>query len=254
VIVIDDGSSDASPAEAAAAGAVVETSPGRGFSAAVNHGARVASGDGLLILNSDCFLEPEAIGDLVSGISTSDKLALCGAALTEPDGSHARSHGHLLTLGLAVRTAISLVPPPPPDLHGLQRVEFLPLACVLVRRDAWDAVHGLDERFPFYFEDHDLCRRLSDSGRLLAISWDARATHVGGGSSLRRDEQRWFVQYARSRAIYLRKHYPRSFMLFAVVWFPMALCHAALWAARRSPESRRWARAWVTAARVGVAG
>lgn len=252
VIVIDDGSSDESPSEAAAAGAVVVASAGRGFSAAVNSGARAATGDGLLILNSDCFLEPEAIDLLVRGLNTSDRIALCAARLCEPDGSRGRSHGHLLTLGLAIRTALSLSPPPPPDLGGLQEVGFVPLACALIRREAWEAAEGLDERFFFYFEDHDLCRRLAEAGHLLAVAWDAEALHLGGGSSLRRDEQRWFVQYVRSRTIYLRKHYPRSWPLFAAVWLPVSLAHALVWSARRHPESRRWARAWRTAARAGV--
>ena len=37
----------------------------------------------------------------------------------------------------------------------------MPLACALVRRSAYDAVGGLDERYVFYFEDYDLCWRLA---------------------------------------------------------------------------------------------
>lgn len=253
-IVVDDGSSDDSPGEAAAAGATVLQSPGRGFSAAVNHGARASSGEALLILNSDCFVAADAIERLVAALSASPGIGLCGAALTEPDGSHGRSHGHLLTLGLAMRTALSSVPRAPSETGGLQPVEFVPLACALVRRDAWSELGGLDERFFFYFEDHDLCRRLAQAGWSLAVCWDATAHHVQGGSSRRRDEQRWFVQHAASRSLYLRKHYPASWPLFAAVWVPAALAHAGAWAIRRRPDSGRWARAWLRAARAGISG
>lgn len=254
VIVVDDGSSDDSPLEAAAAGAKVIGSPGRGFSAAVNHGARSATGDALLILNSDCFVETDTIERLVEALSTSARLGLCGAALTELDGSHGRSHGHLLTLGLAIRTALSLMPPRPVEASGLQTVEFVPLACALVRHEAWTDVGGLDERFFFYFEDHDICRRLASSGWTLAVAWDAAARHVQGGSSRRRDEQRWFVQHAHSRSLYLHKHYPLTWPLFAAVWVPVSLARAGIWAVRRRPDSARWARAWVRAARAGITG
>ncbi len=254
VIVVDDGSADDSPLEAAAAGATVTRSPGRGFSAAVNHGAGSATGDALLVLNSDCFVDPNTIERLVAALSTSGRLGLCGAALTEPDGSHGRSHGHLLSLGLAIRTALSLVPPPPVETGGLQTVEFVPLACALVRHEAWTDVGGLDERFFFYFEDHDICRRLASSGWSLAVAWDAAAKHVQGGSSRRRDEQRWFVQHAHSRSLYLRKHYPATWPLFAVVWVPVSLARAGVWAVRRRPDSNRWARAWLRAAWAGISG
>jgi GT2 family glycosyltransferase len=254
VIVVDDGSSDESPLEAAAAGATVLQSPGRGFSAAVNQGARSATGEALLILNSDCFVEQGTIDRLAGALRASTRLGLCGAALAEPDGSHGRSHGHLLTLWLAIRTALSLLPASPPETGGVQPVEFVPLACALVRRDAWAAVGGLDERFFFYFEDHDLCRRLAADGWALAVCWDAPAAHVQGGSSRRQDEQRWFVQYTRSRSLYLRKHYPATWPLFAAVWIPVSLARAGGWAIRRRPDSRRWARAWLSAARAGISG
>ena len=109
VIVVDDGSTDASPDEAAAAGAKVIQSTGRGFSAAVNTGAATASREHLLLLNSDCFVEPEAIGRLVEALQERPSLGACGAALVEEDGSPARSHGHELTLWLALRAAVSLI-------------------------------------------------------------------------------------------------------------------------------------------------
>ena len=107
-----------------------------------------------------------------------------------------------LTLGLAILTALSLNPfdPESPLVTGVEEVEFVPLACATVRRAAWDEAAGLDERFFFYFEDQDLCRRLRSLGWRIAVDWDAVAVHVGGGSSATRDEQRWFLEYVRSRA------------------------------------------------------
>ena len=253
VIVVDDGSADASPAEAEAAGARVVDSAGRGFSAAVNTGVELAAGELLLVLNSDCCLERDALSRLAETLASRPRLGACGAALVDEDGTATRSHGHLLTLALALRAAISWAPPPPPDAgEGVQDVTFLPLACVLVRRAAWHDLGGLDERYTFYFEDHDLCWRLRAAGWGLAVRWDARAVHVGGGSSHRREPQRWFRQYHESRARYLRKRYPRSWPLYAAVWIPSALVHAGAWLVRSRPHRLAWAHAYVASAFAGL--
>jgi N-acetylglucosaminyl-diphospho-decaprenol L-rhamnosyltransferase len=61
--------------------------------------------------------------------------------------------------------------------------EFLQGAVLLLRRDAFEAVGGFDERFFMYGEDADLCERLSAAGWRLELCGDARFVHVGGGSS-----------------------------------------------------------------------
>ena len=184
VIVVDDGSTDRSPSEAEGAGADLLASPGRGFAAAVNAGARQATGELLLVLNSDCFLEQDALGRLVDTLARDAGLGLCAAALVETDRSPGKSHGPCLTLRLALTTALAANPQTPRRRgRGVEDVEFVPLACAMIRRSAWDEVSGLDERFFFYFEDQDVCRRLRDAGWRLAVDWGAVAVHIGGASS-----------------------------------------------------------------------
>jgi N-acetylglucosaminyl-diphospho-decaprenol L-rhamnosyltransferase len=247
VVVVDDGSHDGSPEQAAALGARVLRSPGAGFAAAVNHGAASTEGELLLVLNSDAFVDAETPRLLAEALEGG--FALCGAALEDEAGNRARAFGRDITLAHALRNAVSLHPPPPPERGGIQEVEFVPLACVLVRRDAWEAVRGLDERYRFYFEDYDLCWRLRQAGHRLAVRWDARAVHVGGGSSRARGPHPWFRQFNESRLRYLRKRYPRRWPLYLAVWAPSALAHAGLWLAR---GDRAWARAYVESALAGL--
>jgi GT2 family glycosyltransferase len=253
VVVVDDGSVDGSPAEAWAAGARVLPSPGRGFSAAVNAGAAATSEPFLLLLNSDCFLEPDALRALRAALTEDPDLALCGASLLEADGSPAKSCGALVSLGSALLTPFGRgARGAAPAEHGVQRVPFVPLPCVLARRADWDAVGGLDDGYVFYFEDYDLCWRLGERGRGIAVCWEARATHVGGASSSARDPQRWFTQYHASRARYLRKRYGPAFVVYALLWPPLALLHALRWRIRGGEAARRWASAYVAAATAGL--
>lgn len=254
VVVVDDHSTDDSAREAADAGATVVSSRGRGFSAAVNTGVAATSAPILLILNSDCFVDPDALDRLCGAIEADDRVGLCGAALSEPDGSRSKSHGALVTLGVAIRTALTGLggAVTPSQDEGVQHVPFVPLACVMTRREVWDRLGGLDERFFFYFEDHDICKRVQEADLAVAVCWDAHARHVGGGSSSARNPERWFRQYNESRALYLRKHYPRGFLAFAAVWVPCALVRATVWLVRRRPDSRSWAAAYLKSATAGL--
>ena len=247
VVVVDDGSTDGSPEQAEALGARVLRSPGAGFAAAVNHGVASASGELLLVVNSDAFLRPETPRLLADALE--DGFVLCAAALENEAGVRARTFGSDMTLWHAMRNAVSLHPPPPTESDGIQEVEFVPLACALVRRDAWDAVGGLDERYRFYFEDYDLCWRLRRAGYRLAVRWDARAAHLEGGSSRALGPHPWFRQFHESRLRYLRKRYPRGWPLYLAVWAPSAVAHAVLWLAR---GDREWAAAFMQSALAGL--
>jgi GT2 family glycosyltransferase len=56
-------------------------------------------------------------------------------------------------------------------------------SCVLVRRDAFSAIGGFDERYFLYWEDADLCRRLRNAGWEIRFRPDAGVVHVGARSS-----------------------------------------------------------------------
>ena len=181
-----------------------------GFARANNLAFEHARGEHLLLLNSDCFLEPGALSELVAAARRHPDAAAVGARLANADGSLQRSAWpfprpariaaeafllHRLGLFEDLRTWA----------HDEEReVDFLIGACLLVRRDALDEVGGFDERFRFYGEEADLQRRLANRGWKVVLAPDARATHVGGASS-RDSRERLRLFYGGQRR-YLEKH------------------------------------------------
>ena len=83
------------------------------------------------------------------------------------------------------------------------RPEWVSGACMLVRRSAYEAIGGFDERFFLYCEDTDLCRRLWQAGHAVRFEPAAEVHHVGGASSGAGETQ---AIAARSRVLYARKH------------------------------------------------
>jgi GT2 family glycosyltransferase len=88
-------------------------------------------------------------------------------------------------------------------------------AFLMFRRDVWQMLGGMDERFyPIWFEDVDFCKRLKDAGFEIRYRPDVRAAHEGGHSAGKLVSasrfQYWYVSLLR----YSEKHFaPAPFRL-----------------------------------------
>lgn len=77
VIVVDDGSTDASAAIAEAHGAKVIKGGHRGPGAARNTGARAAAGDILVLIDADMTFAPDYVSRLIAPLKTGNEIASC---------------------------------------------------------------------------------------------------------------------------------------------------------------------------------
>jgi glycosyltransferase involved in cell wall biosynthesis len=100
IIVVDDGSSDTTSAQAASAGAVVVRHPyNKGNGAAVKSGIRRASGEFVLIVDGDGQHRPEDARRLVSRLGEYD--LVIGARASATQATLARRAGNAMLNGLA---------------------------------------------------------------------------------------------------------------------------------------------------------
>jgi len=267
VLVMDGGSTDGSDERAAEReGVRVISLPGTSIQARQNAGMEEARNSHVLLLNSDAFVDPETPRRLLEVIADRPDIALVGASLRSENGKPQKSGGQYKTLGRQILIAIPggpwLAPRdvPSPKATGIEKVTWLPLCCVLIRRSAWREIGGWDERFTFYYEDVDFCRRIIQGGWEIVVKWDATAIHVGGGTTKRQDRFRWYGREIENRFVYLQKWYPRAWRIYAVVWMGRAWLHAMVWRTRavhrhlRSDAegaklAREWARAFQSNAR-----
>lgn len=260
VVVADEESTDGSVERATARpGVRVIASPGEGFAVAINAAIAAARGRWLLLLGSDAFVRPDTVERLRRRLEEEPGLALCGAALVNGDGERTKTHQRLFTLSRAVADALGYRPQVPQEGQGLAHVEAVFPNCALARREAIDQVGGFDERFRFYYEDMDLCRRLAAAGWEMAVDWDAEAVHLAGGSTLSHGQRWWLPQYHRSRLVYLRKHHRRGWLLYAAFWVPKAALHTLGWRFRElvrtmrdDAEGAESAREWAEAFRASI--
>jgi N-acetylglucosaminyl-diphospho-decaprenol L-rhamnosyltransferase len=80
-------------------------------------------------------------------------------------------------------------------------------SCLLLRRAAFDAVHGFDPEYFMYFEDVDLGERLGRAGWTSVYCPSARVVHIGGHSTERTPDVMARAHH-RSAYRYLSRRYP----------------------------------------------
>ncbi len=157
IIVVDDGSSDATPQVAEELGALVIKSGavGGGPALARNQGAAVARGEILAFIDSDCTAAEDWLSDLLPGFND-EKLAAIGGWV---DGMH---HGSALDRYEAVMSSLNLGRR---ELSGGAGGDtfYLPSCNLLVRKKAFAAAGGFRAEL-HVGEDVDLTWRLRDAG------------------------------------------------------------------------------------------
>jgi GT2 family glycosyltransferase len=199
VVLVDDGSRDDT------AGAVRERFPAvrilrhdvaQGFTASANDGLRGASGDVLLLLNSDTEAGDDALPRLVEAFARDPRLGIASPRLCSPDGSPQWSGGAtptlawLFLLASGLPAALENVPgyrrlrPLRSEARG--RLDWVTGAAMAIRRETWDEVGPLDVRFRLYAQDLDFCLRAQDAGWHVRLVREARVTHEGGATIGRR--------------------------------------------------------------------
>ncbi len=218
MIVVDNASTDGSASTARRdfpEALVLENERNLGFGTAVNRG--VAAGDGqlILLLNSDAELAPGSLETLVATLDREPRAAGCGPRLSGPSGDIELSIGR--TMSPASELFFKILEP----LYGggagpltgvverfyaqSRRTRFLTAACLLLRREAFEEVGGMDERFFLYAEDVDLCMRLSRAGWHFRYTPDAEIEHQRGASAGVRPLQTELAYRASQLELY-RKH------------------------------------------------
>jgi hypothetical protein len=226
IIVVDNASGDDTVAvvrslEADVPLQLITISRNIGFAGGVNHGAKAASSDVLLILNPDAIAEHGAIDALLECFSRS-QAAVIGGALLDADGRPAKGFAfrRLPTLAsllfevLLINQAWHKNPVNrrfrclEADYSKEQTVEQPAGACLAVTRTAWNAVEGMDEAFfPVWFEDVDFCFRLRRAGATIVYCPTARFRHSGAHSVGQLDFAQKQMFWYRNMVRYAAKHY-----------------------------------------------
>lgn len=243
LVVVDNGSDETLTSSPGIR--ILEPATNLGFAGGVNLGVRETRGSLLLILNPDCRPRPGALERLLEGIEAHPDAAGLAPRLVGPDG-RGQFGWQLRSLpspGELLRHALHLPLPPATQVEPAAGtpVEQPAAAALLLRREAFERVGEMDERFfPAWFEDVDLARRLAEQDLVVRYWPEAEFVHRLGGSVPRLGYGRFLWIYQRNLVRYLRKHHGRSWAAAARLLLPLGhllrIAALPLRAPRRAPD------------------
>ena len=167
-----------------------------GFARGCNLGVAVASTDYLLLLNPDCVMRTGVVMRSLDVLTQHPQAAAVTVKIENPDGSEQRGARRNLVSPKACfveQFRLDRLLPNHPlaqriNLHETGPVDqVVPVACIsgafmMMQRDAYLALGGMDEDYFLHFEDVDFCLRMHKAGHQLLYIPDISVMHRKGTS------------------------------------------------------------------------
>jgi GT2 family glycosyltransferase len=207
VVVVDNGSTDETPARLRAVPWVkVVTNPQNlGYVRGNNAGIAAAlAGNDVLLLNNDVEVRDDGWLEKLRALAcSSPDVGIVGCRLVLPDGRLLHAGTYVLPDTLWGQQIGALEA----DVgqYGEDRdVQGVVFACALIRREVLDAIGPLSTSYESYFEDTDFCLRARDAGFRTVVAGSVTLVHDEHGST--RDAPEMFDRvFQQSRRAFARR-------------------------------------------------
>lgn len=264
IIVVDSASSDGTPAHIRARYPqvkLIEQAENLGFVRCNNIGLNHAKGRFLMLLNPDTEILDDALIRLCDYLDQHPEVGIVGPHTLNTDGSTQSTRRRFPTLAIGFLESTWLQPHAPQAIldhyyvndqsdEAVYEVDWVQGSAMLVRREVYDQVGGLDEGFQMYSEELDWCRRAKDAGWRVVYLGTAHIIHHGGRSS-QQVIARSHIHFQESKLRYFRKYHGRlianvlrAFLLVNYLWQIALEAGKALLGHKRAMRQERMKQYW----------
>ena len=221
-----------------------------GFSKGCNLGARRISAEYLLLLNPDSHMGEGVLAEALRAFETDPEASAVTVRLENPDGSEQRGgRRNLLTpwTSLVEQFRLDRLMPDHPHFQRLNLNETEPLseitevecisgAFMLMPKQVFDDLGGMDEDYFLHVEDIDFCMKIAKAdGHILYVP-HVSVTHEQGTSRVYQTFVEWHK--ARSAVRYFFKHFQPQYPTFLLRMIAVAIF--TRFTIRLLPQTLRW--------------
>lgn len=180
IVVVDNGSSPGDYAVFAGLDGpcrLVRLDTNRYFGEGNNIGVEAAKGEFVVLMNNDVTVREGWLQPLMARITGTPDCGAVGPKFLYPNGLLQEAGGLLGEEGLSVQIG-KYQDPELPEFNVPRIVDYVSAACLLVRKEDFVRVRGFDMKYePAYYEDADLCLKLSRLGLSTYYAPDSAIVH-----------------------------------------------------------------------------
>ena len=184
VIVVDDGSTDATAEIAAKIPGVVylPNEQNIGFIASCNRGAAKARGNYLLFLNNDTVVTPGWLRSLLETFSLEPRAGAVGSKLVYPDGRLQEAGGIIWRDGSGWNRG-KFGDAQKPEYNFLREMDYCSAAALMIPKSLFESLGGFDTKYaPAYYEDTDLAFKVRHQGYKVFYQPLSQIVHYEGAT------------------------------------------------------------------------
>jgi len=255
IIVVDQASSDGTPdlvERHVPAVQLIRAGANLGFAAGNNLGARAASGDVLALFNPDAFATAGWLQPLVAALAGSVGIASPKVYRGLPgEATIIDSAGCDLEFPIGEGPPRGYLEPDDGRFDEPALVAYASGAAMVIRRDLYEMLGGLDESFFCYCEESDLCWRARMRGIASAYVPASTVYHVGSANLGSRSAQKLYFQTRNRIRMCLQNYAWLNALIFAGNEIVHGACVIAisLFFANYRPLGLAYLRAWMDVVR-----
>ena len=216
IIIVDNGSTDNTVKILSNIKNVkiIENHANLGFAKANNIGLKKATSEYIIFMNSDIELLDSNILNMVNFLKTSPNIGIIGPQFLNPDMTPQASVFPPQTAVNAFRefwlnqknSYLKYIP----KNKNPVKVAFISGGCLAVKKDFFESIGKWNEKYFFYFEDMDLCRKVNQIGKDVFFYPLCQVIHQHGasGKNLAPSQDQWRRLIPSSKKFHgLFKHY-----------------------------------------------
>lgn len=210
---------------------LIENKRNLGFSRGCNQGIKESQGRYILLLNPDTELTPGGFKKMIDFMDSKPEKGICGPKMIDQEGNFqfsCRSFPSYLTAVSSSQSILNRIFPEnllsqkyllkEKDHSQILEVDWVSGSCLLAKREMFEKVGLLDERFYMYVEDVDLCYRAKMAGFSVFYFPQVLVIHHIGKSTQKKKLD-MLVEHHRSMYYFYRKHHNPNVFLRVTVFF-----------------------------------
>ena len=208
---------------------IIKNKNNLGFAKANNQAIKQATGDFILLLKPDTEFIDDSIIKLIDFAETDSKIGIVGPKLLNPDKTLQRSCRRFPELIDQIFIQLKFYNFFPNkisvikkyfmldfDHNEIREVDQIMGAAMLIKRQVFDNIGFLDEKFWLVFEEVDFCKRAKDAGWKIYFNPDCQIIHHKEQSFKQINNFKKQINFNKSLYYYFKKH--RPFYELFILW------------------------------------